>query len=257
MLNDNEYTEFEGRKYLNPQIALDESNSFIDNLRNTQKLNNQQIQTQTYNLGSALPSHQGGLGTGLNANSYFTSRYQVPQTNAAISDLRATAQATALNQILQNEQEKWKKRYNDAYRAQQRSAYNKANSGSGLSGLTSGGLDQYDPTGLNSYEWGDGNPVTFTSDIGIRAGWGDWNDLFTGKYNFTLPGGKQLELGGNNEELVYGSDHNYYVHNKANGTYYKVTGENGDNSKVGGESKWWTNGSNSQGGSSNAGYSGR
>ena len=123
MLNDNEYTEFEGRKYLNPQVSLDESNSFIDNLRNTQKLNNQQIQTQTYNLGSALPSDQGGLGTGLNANSYFTSRYQAPQTNAAIADLRATAQATALNQILQNEQDMWKKRYQDAYRAYQKRQY--------------------------------------------------------------------------------------------------------------------------------------
>lgn len=136
MLNDNEYTEFEGRKYLNPQIALDESNSFIDNLRNTQKLNNQQIQTQTYNLGSALPSHQGGLGTGLNANSYFTSRYQVPQTNAAVANLRSTAQAAALNQALQNEQDKWKKRYNDAYRNYQKRMNDKTNAPStGLSDI--------------------------------------------------------------------------------------------------------------------------
>lgn len=243
MLNDNEYTEFEGRKYLNPQIALDESNSFIDNLRNTQKLNNQQIQTQTYNLGSALPSHQGGLGTGLNANSYFTSRYQVPQTNAAISDLRATAQATALNQVLQNEQEKWKKRYNDAYRAQQRSAYNKANSGGGLSGITNGGVDQTDPTGQASYQWGDGKPVTYSSDIGTRAGWGEWNDLFTGKYNFSLPGGVELELGGNDEELQYGSNGVYYIHNKRTGVYSPVIIEqgatSGNNSKDGGESRWW------------------
>lgn len=127
MLNDNEYTEFEGRKYLNPQIALDESNSFIDNLRNTQRDNTQQNITQSYNLGSALPSNLGGLGNSPVSSSYFTSRYQVPQTNAAIADLRATAQATALNRVLQNEQAKWQKRYKDAYKAYQKSAYDKAN----------------------------------------------------------------------------------------------------------------------------------
>lgn len=238
MLNDNEYTEFEGRKYLNPQIALDESNSFIDNLRNTQKLNNQQIQTQTYNLGSALPSYQGGLGTGLNANSYFTSRYQVPQTNAAISDLRAAAQATALNQVLQNEQEKWKKRYNDAYRAQQRSAYNKANSGSRLSGLTSGGVDQTDPTGQTKHSWEFGDtPVTYDQDIGTSAGWGELSDWWTGEYNFTLPGGTQLNLGGRDEELKLGSDGNYYIWNRKSNTYTPI-GLGGEGSTAGG-SRWW------------------
>ena len=140
MLNDNEYTEFEDRKYLNPQVALDESNTFIDNLRNTQQANNQQIQTQTYNLGTAVPSNLGGL-TG--AESYFTSRYQTPQSASAVANLRATAQAAALNQVLANEQEMWKKRYNDAYRAYQKSVYDKSellidvNSGSNGTGTVS------------------------------------------------------------------------------------------------------------------------
>lgn len=130
ILNDNEFVETEGRAYVNPQIALDESNAFIENLRNTQQSNNQQIQTDTYNLGTAVPSNLGGLTspTGDAGLSYFTSRYQTPQTNAVVENLRSVAQATALNQALQNEQEKWKKRYNDAYRAYQKSAYDKANS---------------------------------------------------------------------------------------------------------------------------------
>ena len=131
MLNDNEYTEFEDRKYLNPQVALDESNTFIDNLRNTQQANNQQIQTQTYNLGTAVPSNLGGL-TG--AESYFTSRYQTPQSASAVANLRATAQAAALNEALANEQAMWKKRYNDAYKAYQKSAYNRSNGGGGSGG---------------------------------------------------------------------------------------------------------------------------
>lgn len=133
ILDDNEFVEVEGRYYANPQVSLDESNAFIDNLRSTQQANNQKIQTDTYNLGTAVPSNLGGLtspsgDTGL---SYFTSRYQTPQTNAAVENLRAVAQANALNQVLQNEQEMWKKRYNDAYRKYQKSAYDKANSVSG------------------------------------------------------------------------------------------------------------------------------
>lgn len=134
ILDENEFTEVEGRSYLNPQVALDESNAFIDNLRSTQQTNNQQIKTDTYNLGTAIPSNLGGL-TG--AESYFTSRYQTPQTVSAVSDLRAAAQSAALNQVLQNEQDKWKKRYNDAYRK-----YQKSNSGgNGGNGGNSGGDD--------------------------------------------------------------------------------------------------------------------
>lgn len=128
ILNSDEFTEVDGRQYLNPQVALDESNSFIDNLRATQAQQNQQIAQDAYNLGTSVPSVEGGLGTNTPANmSYFTSRYQTPQTNSAVANLRATAQAAALNQALQNEQEIWKKKYNDAYRRYQKSAYDRAN----------------------------------------------------------------------------------------------------------------------------------
>lgn len=137
ILNNDEFVEVEGRYYQNPQVALDESNTFIDNLRSTQQANNQEIQTQTYNLGSELPSQLGGLGApGDTSLSYFTSRYQVPQTNAAVANLRATAQAAALNQVLSNEQAKWKKRYSDAYRNYQKSAYNRSYGGGGGGGTT-------------------------------------------------------------------------------------------------------------------------
>lgn len=128
ILNSDEYTEVEGRKYLNPQVALDESNRFINNLRSNQAQQNQQIATDTYNLGTNIPSAQGGLGTNTPSNmGYFTSRYQTPQTASAVANLRATAQATALSQALQNEQEIWKKRYNDAYRNYQKRMNDKAN----------------------------------------------------------------------------------------------------------------------------------
>lgn len=120
----NEYKEFEGRVYQNPQLAIDEGNKFIDNLRENQLKQNQQITQQTQNLGTNVPTNLGGL-TG--AGSYFTSRYQVPQTNSAVADLRATAQKVGMQQALENESAMWKKRYNDAYRAYQKSAYDKEN----------------------------------------------------------------------------------------------------------------------------------
>lgn len=123
-----EYTEVENRVYANPQTSLDRSRNFIQNLRDTQAQQNQQIAQDTYNLGSALPSAQGGLGTNTPANmGYFTSRLQTPQTTSAVANLRATAQAAALNQALENEQEIWKKKYQDAYRKYQKSAYDKTN----------------------------------------------------------------------------------------------------------------------------------
>ena len=120
MLSDNEYVEFEDRKYLNPQVALGESDAFIDNLRSTQQANNQQIQTDTYNLGTEISSDLGGLTGG---EGYFAARYQTPQTASAVSSLRAAAQATALNQVLADEQAKWKNRYQQAYRDYQKRQY--------------------------------------------------------------------------------------------------------------------------------------
>lgn len=112
-LDDFSYTE-NGRRYLNPQVSLGEQNAFIDNLRNTQRANTTQITQDTRNLGTQVPSNLGGLGGG---TSYFASRYQTPQTNSMVSDLRAAAQAQALSTLLSNEIGKAQKRYYDAYRA--------------------------------------------------------------------------------------------------------------------------------------------
>lgn len=138
MLPQNEVIEAEDRYYLNPQVGLDESTSFIDNLRATQAQNTQQIAQDTQRLGTDISSQLGGL-TG--PESYFTSRYQTPQTNAMVANLRATAQAAALNQALQNEQEMWKKRYQDAYNAYQRRAWNRSNPSGGGNGATGLNID--------------------------------------------------------------------------------------------------------------------
>lgn len=143
----NEYAEVEGRVYANPQIGIDETNTFIDNLRSTQGQQNQEIAQQTRNLGTDIPTNLGGL-TG--ADTYFTSRYQVPQTLSNVANLRATAQAAALNDVLANEQAIWKKRYQDAYKAYQKRNYDRSKAaltgggGNGGGGTTEGGVDTID-----------------------------------------------------------------------------------------------------------------
>lgn len=111
------------RWYVNPQVSLGEQNAFIDNLRNLQAQDNADIQQQTYALGTRVPSNLGGLS---GAGSYFKSRYQTPQTNSMVADLKAAAQAQALTTLLQNEINKAKKKYSDAY--------SKTNGGGGTGG---------------------------------------------------------------------------------------------------------------------------
>ena len=134
ILPETEVTEFENRSYVNPQAALGESDTFIDNLRQTQQANTQQIAQDTYNLGTAVPSNLGGL---IGGEGYWTSRYQTPQTNATVANLRAAAQAKALNDVLANEQAIWKNRYQQAYRNYQKRQYDKTNQPS----TTGGGGD--------------------------------------------------------------------------------------------------------------------
>lgn len=110
-------TVVDDRRYVNPQVSLDEQNAFIDNLRTAQGARTAEIAKDTYNLGTAVPSNLGGLG---GAGSYFTARYQTPQTNVTIGDLRTAAQAQALNDVLNNEIAKAKQRYNNAYKAYQK-----------------------------------------------------------------------------------------------------------------------------------------
>ena len=107
------YTEND-RRYINPQVSLAEQNAFINNLRNNQQDWTDETTSVTENLGTKIPSHLGGLTGG---SGYFASRYQTPQTNSMVSDLRAAAQSQALSQLMNNEIAKAQKRYSDAYRA--------------------------------------------------------------------------------------------------------------------------------------------
>ena len=167
------------RWYVNPQVSLGEQNAFIDNLRNLQAQDNADIQQQTYALGTRVPSNLGGL-TG--AGSYFKSRYQTPQTNSMVADLKTAAQAQALTTLLQNEINKAKKKYKEAY--------NKTNGGSGNTNDTLSALKAL----TENDESGEKQKVVYnpekSSDV-EKTEW-DWSRLL-GTYlgsmgGFLLPG---------------------------------------------------------------------
>lgn len=145
-LDDYSYAEND-RRYIKPEVGLNESNAFIDNFRNIASETNEQNRQTTYNLGSALPSNLGGLS---GSNSYFQSRYQTPQVDSMVSDLRATAQAQALQDAMNNELNKAKKLYTDAYRAaKKRGAGNKnGTTDDGTKNLTGFDVEENDSKNL-------------------------------------------------------------------------------------------------------------
>ena len=115
----------EGLAEVSPTASRDAQLAFIDNFRQLQGENTAQIGTQTHALGSDLTAPYGGLH---GPSEYMRSRYQTPQTESRVAAMRTAAQLSALNQLMQNDQNRWNKRYNKAYSDYQR---RKANSGGG------------------------------------------------------------------------------------------------------------------------------
>lgn len=127
-MDTNDTYQFEDRRYVSPTVSRDEAERFITTLRETQRGANQQIEQDTQMLGTDVPSSQGGLISGApNENSYFASRYQTPQVNQQVANLRAIVQANALKRLLQNDAAQWQKRYKDAYLDYQKRMNDKSN----------------------------------------------------------------------------------------------------------------------------------
>lgn len=118
-----EVFSFEDRDYVNPTLSRDEQLSFIDNFRDIEQQNINQINADTYALGTQVPSNLGGL-TG--SEGIWNARYRTPKTETTIANLQAAAQQSALNQAMTNLQNMWQNRYNQAYRNARAKAYNDA-----------------------------------------------------------------------------------------------------------------------------------
>ena len=263
-MNDKEILEFEDRAYVSPTVSRDEQMDFIQNYRNVLQNNVNRINAETHNLGTDVPSNLGGL-TGGEAT--FESRYVTPQANAVVADLKTQAQQTALTQSLNNLKSQMNKRYKDAYRNARINEYNKSKTSDDDSkipvttdddsGYANGKLTvtgnykaimepdgKGGTTGREIRIYPDGHREIIDhnvkySDPKQNAGMSEFLDLFTGKYNYTLDNGYEVELGGNDERLKYGSNGTYYIWNTKNNTYTPITGTSGNNSKNGGQSTWY------------------
>lgn len=146
-MNTDETLEFENRVYVNPDVSRNEQLAFVDTLRDLQAQKNAQIATETHNLGTDVPSNLGGLS---GSEEYWQGKYQTPQTEALVANMKAVAQQSALNTALQNYQDALKEKYNQAYRNYQKRAYNygmrSSSGGSSGGGSTEGGVDYTDTT---------------------------------------------------------------------------------------------------------------
>lgn len=194
-MNSDELIEFEGRQYVNPDISRDEQTAFVDTLRDLQAQNNAQIATETHNLGTDVEPHLGGLS---GSEEYWQSKYQTPQVNAMVADMKAVAQQSALNTALQNYQDSLQERYNQAYKNYQKRAYNYSLGGNGSVGGGSKKL-AYD---VNPQDEGTGdtneNKNTSPGNItSVQGGLNVYTDYNGGKWTLrNLESGDETLLGG-------------------------------------------------------------
>lgn len=231
ILPSEETTEFESRQYVNPQLTVDQTSDFITNLRNTQQAETARIAEQTQDLGTDIQSNLGGLGGG---SSYWTSRYQTPNMASTVADLRATAQASALNDVLANEKAIWQKRYQDAYRNYQKSQYNKSEAdraaaaaarAAASNSSTSGGVE-YEDTTANTYSgqgtlnvtYGDETQTPNTNRVSIVEPGSGYT------YTWEYPVGS---MDTNSRKLVNTDDPSYY--RSSDGYMYRSTSSSSSN----------------------------
>ena len=118
----NEFSsEVDGQRYLKPELATQENDAFIQNLRGVQAQQNLENRQTLDNLGSypASQSNLGGLG---GSEATWLDKYQTAPTNNLMANLRATAEAQALTQAMQNEVNYLQNQYKRLYQAKARAA---------------------------------------------------------------------------------------------------------------------------------------
>lgn len=176
-MNPDEYINFENRYYQNPTLTRDETLSFVDSLRDTVQKDNASIAEQTQSLGTDVPSNLGGL-TG--SQGYFTQRYQTTPMEYQFNALKATAQADALNKLMNNYKAQAANRYNQAYRNAKAAA---ATAGNGNGDSLEGEPDPKYLTNamtLDSADWADKNESNVTAYM-TPDGYEYYKNMDTGK----------------------------------------------------------------------------
>lgn len=174
-MQDDTVLEIENRNYINPQTGLDERMEFINTLRDVQAQNTAEINQNTYNSGSQVPSNVGGL-TG--SEGLWQAQYQTPQTDAQVANLKAIAQQQALNQVTSNLQDVYQNRYKQALRNFY--ARRKAESDAAKASTTIGNVEN-NPAKTISGDPSDANTVSSLPGQTVINPEGDGNYVGTNK----------------------------------------------------------------------------
>lgn len=135
-MNNQEYYDYEDRRYVNPVTSRDEQLTFANNLRSVADNDIAKIKSDTYNLGTHVPSNIGGLtgSTGL-----WNKNYVSPKVESMTQGLRAVAQSSALENAMNNYLGQKKQQYQNAYKAAAKRAASRGGSGGGGGYYTGGG----------------------------------------------------------------------------------------------------------------------
>lgn len=147
-MNNQEYYDYEDRRYVNPVTSRDEQLAFANNLRSVANNNIAKIKNDTYNLGTHVPSNLGGLtgSTGL-----WNRNFVSPKVESMAQGLRAVAQSSALENAMNNYLNQKKQQYQNAYKAAAKRAASRGGSGGGGGYTTTGGSGGSDLAAL--LEW--------------------------------------------------------------------------------------------------------
>lgn len=133
-MNNQEYYDYEDRRYVNPTTSRDEQLTFANNLRSVANNDIAKIKNDTYNLGTHVPSNLGGLtgSTGL-----WNRNFASPKVESMVQGLRAVSQSSALENAMNNYLNQKKQQYQNAYKAATKRAASRGGGGGGYT--TSGG----------------------------------------------------------------------------------------------------------------------
>ena len=129
----NEYYDYEDRRYVNPLVSRDEQMAFANNLRAVADNDISKIYRDTHALGTDVTPNLGGLNGSTNL---WKRNYVSPKVESMTQGLRAVAQSAALEGAMSNYLNQMKQKYNNAYKA---AARRSGGGGGGGGGYTTGG----------------------------------------------------------------------------------------------------------------------
>ena len=183
----NEYYDYEDRRYVNPLVSRDEQMTFANNLRAVADNDISKIYRDTHALGTDVTPNLGGLNGSTNL---WKRNYVSPKVESMTQGLRAVAQSAALEGAMSNYLNQMKQKYNNAYKAAAKRSGGGGGGGYGTGGggsdiaallnwLAQEGYTVDEEERSLSDEWS--NPFTPAVDA-LKGGMGTIKDLIDNKY---------------------------------------------------------------------------